>query len=243
MPIRKVQFENSEFYHVFNRGVEKRNIFMDNKDCLRFLKDLYFFNDSNGMLRKDRRPLSMPAPGNGELAVTGCRQEQESGRDTEPIVDIVCFCLMPNHFHLLLRQIEDNGISQFMKKVGGYSLYFNTKHERVGSLFQGPFRAVHINGDEQLKHVSRYIHLNPVGLTEPDWKERGVKDWGKINDFLENYHWSSYLDYIGKKEHMWTKKIVRQSAIMEYFDSDINKYKKYIKEWVANDLEKTNTLE
>lgn len=233
MPIRKVQFENNEFYHVFNRGVEKRDIFIEDRDYLRFVRDLCIFNDDRFVLRSERRSPCMPHPGYGNTAVSGMRQE--------PFVNIICFCLMPNHYHLLIQQLNDNGISRFLAKIGtGYVHYFNTKYERVGSLFQGRFKAVHIDNDEQLKHASRYIHLNPVELTEPNWKENGVKNWNKANNFLENYRWSSYLDYIGKENF---SSVTNREFIMQYFDKKPEKYKKYISEWVMDDLDKIDVLE
>ena len=102
------------------------------------------------------------------------------------IVDIGAYCLMPNHFHILLQQLQDNGISTFVRKLlNSYTRYFNTKNERIGPLFQGQFKAVRVESDEQLLHLTRYIHLNPlVGYV--------VKD-------LRNFEWSSYLDYIKNK--------------------------------------------
>jgi len=107
---------------------------------------------------------------------------------------------MPNHLHLLLKQTKDNGISKFMQKVGtGYANYFNKKYNRMGHLFQGRFRAVHIKDDEQLKNIFVYVHANPISLIEPNWKEKGIRNPEKAIKFLETYKWSSYLDYIGKK--------------------------------------------
>ena len=108
---------------------------------------------------------------------------------------------MPNHLHLLLRQLKDNGITQFMKKVdGGYGRYFNEKYKRKGYVFQNRFVSVHIKTDEQLKIIFVYIHANPISLIEPKWKEIGIKNPDKAIKFLEDeYKWSSYPDCIGKK--------------------------------------------
>ena len=107
---------------------------------------------------------------------------------------------MPNHIHLLVKQIQDEGITKFMRKFGtGYANYFNQKYNRKGYLFQGRFQTVYIKTDDQLKTVFAYIHTNPISLMEPKWKEVGVKNPEKVIKFLENYKWSSYLDYIGKK--------------------------------------------
>ena len=107
---------------------------------------------------------------------------------------------MPNHIHLLVRQVKDDGITRFMRKFGsGYANYFNKKYNRKGYLFQGRFVAVRIKTNEQLKIVFVYIHSNPVSLIEPKWKEKGIINPGRAVKFLESYKWSSYQDYIGKK--------------------------------------------
>ena len=119
------------------------------------------------------------------------------GRDK--FVEILVFAFMPNHIHLLVRQLKDDGISQFMQKVGGgYAGYFNRKYKRKGHLFN-QFRAIHISTDKQLRNVFVYIHSNPISLIEPGWKENGIKNTNKVIKFLKNYKWSSYRDYIGKK--------------------------------------------
>jgi len=109
-------------------------------------------------------------------------------------VDILTFVLMPNHYHLLLRQRVDGGISKFMQKLGtGYTMYFNEKHERSGALFQGRYKSVHIEDDRQLLYIPHYIHLNPLALID-----RGSTSINKnADEFLNSYRWSSYLDYVG----------------------------------------------
>lgn len=106
---------------------------------------------------------------------------------------------MPNHIHLLLKQLKDKGISKFIQKFGGYTRYFNRKYERTGHLFQGRFKEVHIANDDQLRTVFVYIHTNPVALIFPGWKEKGITSVNKAAKFIENYRWSSYADYLGKK--------------------------------------------
>lgn len=125
------------------------------------------------------------------------------------IVDIVCYCLMPNHFHFLLKQLKDGGITEFVSKLSNsYTKYFNTKEKRVGPLFQGEFKSVLVESDERLLHVSRYIHLNPL-------TSYLVKD-------LNSYEWSSYLEYInGGKE------ICAKEDILSFFKSP-SKYKQFV---------------
>ncbi len=193
MPSKKIRFENGKIYHLFNRGVEKRDIFIDKKDYFRFVSCLYEMNSKGKILMREKieqklekKKAILPAP----------------TIKRERLIDILSFCLMPNHYHLIVRQLTDNGISLFMKKLGdGYVGYFNSKYDRrgMGSLFQGRFKTVQVEKEEQLINLFWYIFVNPLDLIEKDWKEEGIKDVEKILRFLNSYRWSSYLDSIGKK--------------------------------------------
>lgn len=210
--MRKIKFTNQNFYHIYNRGVEKRNIFLEQNDYIRFIHNLYEFNNI------------YPAP-----EYSRCHMMDKT-LQRERLVDVICFSLMPNHFHLLLRQIRDNGITDFLRKIGtGYTMAFNLKNNRVGPLFQGTFKAIHIKNDIYLTHVSRYIHLNPLALKEPKCKEVGIKNWPAANKFLNAYKWSSYLDFIGRIN--FPSIINGKNFILNYFDKDIGKYRNFIKEW------------
>ena len=151
---------------------------------------------------------------------------------------------MPNHLHLLLRQIKDNGITKFMAKLGiGYGGYFNRKYSRKGYVFQNRFVAVHIKNEEQLKIVFVYIHINSISLIEPKWKEIGIKNLKKVIEFLENYKWSSYSDYIGKKnfpsvtDREFMLDIMGGEKRCKEFMENWIKYKGKIKEFVELALE------
>jgi len=117
----------------------------------------------------------------------------------DSLVDIGAYCLMPNHFHILLKEKTENGISKFMKKLStGYSMYFNKRYERTGRLFEGTFKSVHADSDEYLKYLFAYIHLNPIKLINPVWKEEGIRNSVEAKLFLSGYSFSSYLDYTMK---------------------------------------------
>ena len=147
---------------------------------------------------------------------------------------------MPNHFHLIVKQLVDGGITKFMHKLGtGYTLYFNQKYKRTGSLFEGKFKRIYIDKDEYLIHLSRYIHLNPIELIQHDWKKRGIKDWEKVNEFLKNYRWSSYPDYIGKKNF---PSVIKKDFLMGYFDKSKEKYENFVRNWISEDLKKVVQL-
>lgn len=190
MPRRKIQIVNHEFYHIVKRGIEEREIFLDEEDYLRFINSLLVFNTKNPTLWDTRLFWYRKSPQN--------LVKEYSPED--PLIEIHAFCLMPNHFHLLVRQLIEGGIQVFMQKLGGYSQYFNRKYKREGALFPSRYKITHIRGEEQLKNTFVYVHTNPVGLIEPMWKEWRVKDFSKAINFLENeYRWSSYWDYLGKE--------------------------------------------
>ena len=192
--MKKPVFINGQICHVYNRGVDKRQTFMEKGDYFRFIHDLYEFNDEAPALHPLSQPRRSPNTSEVELLKIG------RSRKRELLVEILVFCLMPNHFHLLLRQIKEKGIERFMQKQGtGYTNYFNKKYERSGALFQGRFKAVLVEDDAQLLHLPYYIHCNPIDLIEPNWRERGIGEPKKVMEFLESYRWSSFPDYIGKK--------------------------------------------
>lgn len=182
--MERPSFINDEIY---NRGVEKRNVFLDNRDYFRFIRGLFEFNDILPSLNLYRRFQPTTAVGS-----------PTSNKDN--LVDILCFCLMPNHYHLLLRQKVDSGITEFMRKIGtGYTNYFNLRYQRVGSLFQGKFKAIHISKESHLLYLPHYIHFNPLDLTLPEWRKKRLYNINIALEFLKSYRWSSYLDYIGKR--------------------------------------------
>lgn len=153
---RNVVFANNQIYHIFNRGVERRTIFTDKREYQRMFDTLWYY-------RHAHVPMTLSA----YFALGNDIQKklaQRLNNDTHHAVSILAYCLMPNHFHLLLQQNEEYGISKVLANVSNsYTKYFNTKHrKRVGPLLQGTFKAVRIETDEQLVHVSRYIHVNPI---------------------------------------------------------------------------------
>lgn len=223
--MRKTIFANNEYYHIYNRGVDKRKVFLDRNDYIRFIHNLYEFNDQK------RAPEFVRIANHNIGGVGGSTSHIEKPR--EKLVEVICFCQMPNHFHLILKQLIEDGVSRFMHKLGtGYTMAFNIKHKRSGSLFQGRFKSVHIENETYLTHLSRYTHLNPTELIEPGWKEVGIKNWEEINESLENYRWSSYPDYIGRKNF---PSITDRELLLSIFGNE-QEYKKFVKQWLAKDL-------
>jgi putative transposase len=213
MPHEKRQFENGEIYHITIRRIGNELLFGDEQDYFRGIFSIYEFNNANPVIIRDRRKaraqfklrLQLLQGGRGQTSVKNtevCPLYLEMDQ-RDRLVEILAFCLMPNHIHLLVRQLVDNGISKFMQKCGsGYAVYFKEKYQikLKGHFFQDRFNAVHIETDEQLRVVFVYIHTNPLALIEPSWKEKGIANPKRAIEFLENeYRWSSYFDYLGKK--------------------------------------------
>ncbi len=173
---RTVLLATGEIYHVFNRGVERRPIFTQAFEYRRALDSMNFY-----------RFLEPPIRYSKYITLDKKRRIQllKALLSSKFQVEILAFCLMPNHFHLLLKQTVDTGISRFISKLcDSYSKYFNIKHDRIGPLFQGPFKAVRIESEEQLIHLSRYIHLNPISSFL-------IKE-----SALDSYPWSSLPEYL-----------------------------------------------
>lgn len=211
---RKIVFSVGEFYHLYNRGVEKRKIFLKEKDWTRFHKLICLANSMNPVRFRDIENQTFDSIDRGD-----------------PLVAIGAYVLMPNHFHILIKEIIKNGLSRFMEKLTtGYSMYFNKKYERVGPLFQGRFKGEHINNDEHLKYLYAYIHLNPVKLIEPDWKERGIKDEKQALKHIGQYHYSSYKDYCGVKRE---ESIILSKNEFPLYFSRTHTFATHINDWLA----------
>lgn len=196
MPYRKEKFNNGEIYHIILRAIDDNLIFNNIDDNYRGIFSIYEFNTTKPVVIRDRRQ----ARSRIKRILRKANEDPRFAADSrDKIVEILAFCFMPNHLHLLVRQLGNGGIIKFMRKFGaGYGGYFNKKHNRKGHVFQNNFKAVSVKNDEQLKIVWAYIHANSISLIEPKWKERGIRDFKKTIKFLENYKWSSYPDYIGK---------------------------------------------
>jgi len=148
--MRKIKFINGEYYHIYNRGVDKRIIFECQEDLDRFFESMVEFNtiESIGSIYSNNQRMRM-------------RGSASHSPEKEKLVEFICYCLNPNHYHFLLRQLVDNGIQKFMHKIGtGYTMHFNKKYKRSGSLFQGRYKATHVDSNEYLLHLSAYINLN-----------------------------------------------------------------------------------
>ena len=218
---RKLVFQNDSLYHVFNRGIERRPVFQNTREFHRALELINFYNHKDIPIRYSQfLQLSR------EIRENLLKILSESER----LVDILAFCLMPNHFHFLFRQRIDNGISTFISNfTNSYTKYFNTKYQRVGPLFEGVFKAVYIENDDQLIHLSRYIHLNPV-----------VSSIVSETEIL-NYKWSSYPAYLSLSEK--NEIVLDKKTILSYFKSP-KKHQEFVMDQVdyGKKLEKIKHL-
>lgn len=215
---RAITFSEGEYYHVFNRGVERRTIFQDERDKNRFQRLLYLCNS------KDLLQYSVL---NEDFPSASAFYQIDRGKE---LVHIGSYCLLKNHFHLLIKEFRKGGLSLFMQKLStAYTMYFNIRNERTGALFEGRFRARHVDHDEYLKYLFSYIHLNPAEHIESEWRERGAKNTKKIWDYVSNYHFSSLYDYGDSSRPEYA--ILSKSEFPEYFDGDA-KMKEEIHSWL-----------
>lgn len=210
MPTRNIKIAKGEIYHLCNRTNNKQTLFKDNRDWIRFLILVLYFQSPLTIYNISRivNIFDVRRPASNKLVGT-LKSEIVARR----YVEVLCFSLMPNHFHILLKENEEGGIVKYVHKIQtAYAKYFNTKYKKSGHLFQGPFRAVHIENNEQLLHTSAYIHRNP----------RELRKWSGKKHL---YPWSSYQDYT--EENRWGDLLCR-SIILDQFDEK-NSYEDFLK--------------
>ncbi|MBP6857989.1 MAG: transposase [Candidatus Pacebacteria bacterium] len=219
--LRKDKFVSGEYYHIYNRGIDKRIIFHDKQDKERFLMLLYIANSEDN-LKLDNLTHNLHKQ----------YKEIMSLKKGKQLVSIVGWCLMPNHFHILIKQDLEEGITKFMRKLGvGYSMYFNNKYKRQGALFGGPFKSKLIEDDSYFRKLFSYIHLNPLEIKFPQWEENiSLKNKSiEMENFLKSYIYSSYQDYtdINRTE----SSILNKDISKYYFDVE-HSFKNFIKQYL-----------
>ncbi|MDO8492230.1 MAG: transposase [bacterium] len=205
--MRNISIAPNEYYHLFNRGVLKQDIFLNDRDRVRFLFALLHFQ-SNFTLTNPEYYVNNYI----EHRVFNISKKTADKILEDRSVELTSFCLMPNHFHLLVLEKNEGGIAKYMQRIlNAYTKYFNTKYKKSGHLFQGPYKAVHVESNSQLLHLSAYIHRNPRELA--GWKNKE-----------ENYQWSSYQDYT--KDNRWGDLLAKE--IIEGQFDDKNDYKEFL---------------
>jgi len=203
-----------EIFHVLNRGVDKRNIFIYETDYIRFTHNLSEFNNQERI--------------NNNFYCFN-KNNDIASRYKNRLVDILAFCLMPNHYHLLLRQTKEGGITKFMQKINiGYAKYFNQKYDRKGTLFESRFKTVGVEKQPHFAYLPFYIHLNPLDLKYPEWRKRELKNSDEAIIFLNSYKWSSHLDYLGKNNF---SSFLKKELLTDLLGNP-DEYNKNIIEWL-----------
>ena len=189
---RDAPFITGEVYHLFNRGAHKSKIFLHDGDYSRFQLLLHLGNSLENIVIREVLKKYKGIP------LSNIFEEEFPDKG---LVDILAYSLMPNHFHLLLRQKSENGITRFLKRsMIGYSMYFNLSKKHTGTVFQGPTKSRHIDNEPYFRYIFAYLHLNPLDLIEPKWKERGLSGKVSTKKFIYEYPYSSFFDYvIGKR--------------------------------------------
>ena len=209
-----------ELYHALNRGVDGRDIFLDDHDRARFVHNLYEFNDAAPILNVKHRLK------NKDL-------RNPYFKERELIVDIHGWVLMNNHYHLILSERVENGISLFLRKLNvGYANYFNEKYQRKGTLFQGRTKKILIDREAHFLYILHYLHLNPLDYLSgaEEWRirsKKGIQSVNEVFDFLGSYRWSSYLDYSGKKNFP-------SVVAMSFFKDSLGDYQSSLNSYLRN---------
>lgn len=203
--MRNIKIAPGEYYHIFNRGVNKQLIFHETTDWARFLFLILHFQ-SPVIFQNIGRPTK-------EFVKHSVFNINSDEIIKKRYVELTAFCLMPNHFHLIVKEVKEGGISQYMQRVlNSYTKYFNTKYKKSGHLFQGPYKAVHVENNEQLLYLSAYIHRNPREFTNWSGKE-------------EKYQWSSYQDLVKQNRF---EKLINSDIITDQFKNK-NDYNNFVK--------------
>lgn len=207
-------FAPDEWYHCYTRGVDKRTVFENKNDYERFLQLLYLLNSEKAVHRSD---LSKKTT--SEIMLMERRK---------PIVAIGAYSLMRNHFHILIKEISEGGISKFMRTLGiAYAMYFNIRNERVGNLFVKPFRSKHVDDDRYFKYIIQYIHLNSAEIFESKWKDGVIKNYSELEQKLKNYRYSSLQDYC---ENTRSETAILNQETLQWLKSELPPLKEMLPE-------------
>lgn len=213
MAMRTTSFAEGEYYHVYNRGTDKRPIFQDKADHDRFTRLMYISNTTE---RINARNLLRDKVDLFDTVLA------------DKLVHIGLYCLMPNHFHIVLTPNIDGGVTKFMSKLGtAYSMYFNKKYDRTGTLFEGRFKSQWVDNDAYMRYLYAYVHLNPAKLFTPATHDEDKK--AALETFLRSYQYSSLPDYLGQARV--EQKILSPSVFPEYFQTAADHWSD-LKQWL-----------
>jgi len=219
MAYRRIPFTPDEWYHLYSRGIDKRDIFLDKDDFKRFQALLYLSNNTESV--------------NFELLKSKNISYEEifSLLRKETLVAVGAYCLMKNHPHLVVQEKKEGGVTTFMRKLGtAYAMYFDRKYDRIGNLMVKPLRSKHIDNDYYLRRVVQYIHLNPAEILEHGWKKGEVHDIKALEKHLLGYTFSSLPDYIGYRR---AERSILDENIYDLLHDDLPKFRDILEEAIA----------
>jgi putative transposase len=214
-------FAKGECYHIIGRGNYRQDIFLDESDYIRFLFLILYLQFPKYQTMHVSREVEYF--GKHRVFTNRLQKGELEGR----YVELVSFCLMPNHYHLVVREVVEGGISKYMQRIlNSFTKYHNTKYGKIGHLFQGPFKAVLVVNDDQLLYLSAYVHINPTNL----------KGWKGKED---QYPWSSYQDYVG--ENRWGKLLVK-NIVLEKLEGQKD-YRSYVEKSGVREIKEGKEFE
>lgn len=219
--MRKVQFVPGQYYHIYSRTILNSPEFKDSRQAERLAQSFLISNSTKSTQAFQFLRNNKDAPIEETLKIV---------KEGEKLVDVLCYSIMPDHYHLLIRELKENGISNFIRKCNiSIAKYVNIKNDRRGTLFESRFNAKHINTNEYLIHLSLYIHLNPLDiLSGRDWRTHKLKDWPTEKEKLLNYPWSSLKAFLDKNHNDLI--ISGTDIILSQFDNNKD-YELFLQEW------------
>ena len=223
-------------FHVYNRGTEKRVIFTDYPEYWRFVFLMWVCRIGSPAINLTRRNVAAAA----EAILGGLEPDQKFyKKERDPLIAFVTWNLLPNHFHFILVSLVKGGISKYMGKLANaYTKYFNTRHQRSGRLFQGPYQSIAIRDPKYFYTLLRYINLNHAELVEPEWKERRIREKDKLEEFINSYIWSAHLDFLGVRHSL----LIDRAVASKLLEADFNAYgmsgyqEEFIEAWLKEDF-------
>lgn len=226
--MRVEKLVTGQIYHICNRSTEGIPIFKKEADALRFFETLLLSNTTDTMTIR---------------GVARTPEQHRNRRKGKPLVEIYALVLMPNHFHICVRQLVENGISLWIQRAcNSHARFYNLKNKRKGALFMGRFNAVLVEKDEQLFHLFVYIHANPLDLVMPEWREGNLSAWQKADKYLRTYPWSSYNLIVGGGDsHPLLKKLI-SPRFPQKIISSWGGLARGIREWSQRDYEESKKL-
>lgn len=223
MPKRKIKFRKNGYYHIFDIAKDKRNIFLGENDMQRFLKTMFLSNNCysfRGVWELERSKTEKPIDEVKKIL-------KNKKIPIKPLVKICAFCLMPDHFHFLVKEVCPNGTARFMQKLlNSYAKFFSNRHRQSGSLFRGRYCAAEIENEKQLKFIIAYINaINPAQLVEPYLKIKGIENYSKVSETIDSWQWSSHQDFLHRRNLIFIEK----KFINEIFSSPAQ-YNNFLKD-------------